>query len=268
MPITDEAQFPVFVLGPARSGTSALALALLDTTQYLGSGEGHLLPLAHALLATVDNYYRNHAGNHPDSILGRVPSAAFQTLLRRCFVQLARELFPTAYWLDKTPTLEMVRAAPLMRELWPNARFIFMKRRVIENVLSRRRKFPEDTSVAHFSDWAAVMAAWLAVRDKLADAALEIEHRQLVLDPKGVASKIAAFLQLPDKPAERLLSFFDSKRPEQTDENFGAIYDLEQLSLSDDDAKQMLALCDPLMAAFQYSYGKTYFVEPELSRQS
>ena len=145
-PITDEGQFPVFVLGPARSGTSAMALGLLDSGRYSGYGEGHLLPLAHDLLATADTYYRRYAEAGADTLLGRVPIAAFQSLIRRSFVQLARDVFPTRFWLDKTPTVAMVHAAPLMKELWPNARFIFMKRRVIENVLSRLRKFPGETT--------------------------------------------------------------------------------------------------------------------------
>jgi hypothetical protein len=81
----------------------------------------------------------------------------------------------------------MVHASVLMKELWPNARFIFIKRRVIENVLSRQRKFPEDTTERHYSDWTAVMTAWLAVHGMLAAAALEIEHRQLVPEPDAAA---------------------------------------------------------------------------------
>ena len=195
-PTSDERQLPVFILGPARSGTSAITLALLESASCVGSGEGHLLPLAHALLGTIDQYYRGR-GHDPHTMLGLVSIDAFQKLIRRSFVKLTADLYPTLRWLDKTPTVEMVRASVLMQELWPNARFIFMKRRVIENVLSRRRKFPEDSTERHYSDWAAVMTAWLAVREKLGTAALEIEHRQLVLDPIAVATSIASFLELP-----------------------------------------------------------------------
>jgi Sulfotransferase family len=261
IPIADDSQFPVIILGPARSGTSVVTLGLLDSSQYEGIGEGHLLPLTRELLNTIDMYYQRHADNQADTMLGRVPSDAFQKLVRRSFVQLARDLFPTGHWLDKTPTVEMVRAAPLMRELWPNARFIFMKRRVIENVLSRQRKFPHDTTDMHYSDWVAVMSAWLAVRTQLVGAALEIEHRHLVLDPCGVASEISDFLQMRDEPSARLSRFLGNQHPEQTDDNFGAVYNLEQLGLSEDEAKRMIAKCDPLMAAYGYSYSESYFYE-------
>jgi hypothetical protein len=150
-----------------------------------------------------------------------------------------------------------------MKEIWPNARFIFMKRRVIENVLSRQRKFPEDTTERHYSDWAAVMMAWLAVRDRLGDAVLEIEHRQLVLDPDAVASSIASFLQLPDAAAARFRRYVKNSRPEQTDENFGATYSFDRLGLNENDARRMTAVCDPIMNAFGYSYGESYYATEE-----
>jgi hypothetical protein len=263
-PVTDEKQFPVFILGPARSGTSALALALVESgSYYAGTDEGHLLPLAHALMGAIDQYYQERRGNDPNTMLGRVPIEAFQKLIRRSFVKLASDMFPTGRWLDKTPTVEMVRASVLMKELWPNARFIFMKRRVIENVLSRQRRFPEDSTERHYSDWAAIMTTWLAVRDKLGDAVLEIEHRQLVLDPDAVASSIASFLQLPDAAAARFSRYVNKSRPERTDENFGAIYSFDRLGLDENDARRMTAVCDPIMYALGYSYDESYFATEE-----
>lgn len=257
-PTSDEKQFPVFILGPARSGTSAITLALLESASYVGTGEGHLLPLAHALVSLVDQYYQRRA-HDPHTMLGRVPIDAFQKLIRRSFVKLATDLFPTVRWLDKTPTVEMVRASVLMKELWPNARFIFMKRRVIENVLSRQRRFPQDSTERHYSDWSAVMTAWLAVRDKLGEAALEIEHRQLVLDPDATASSIADFLELPDAAAGRFRRYVNNSHPEQTDENFGATYSLDHLGLDEIEVRRMKAVCDPIMSALGYSYDETYF---------
>ena len=144
-PTSDLKQRPVFILGPARSGTSAMTLALLDSGAYLGTGEGHLLPLAHALVGTIDQYYQRRAED-PHTLLGKLPIAAFQKLIRRSFVRLAADLFPTRRWLDKTPTVEMVRASvPRWKELWPNARFILAESAASsKNVLSRRRKFPQD----------------------------------------------------------------------------------------------------------------------------
>lgn len=258
MPTSDASQFPVFILGPARSGTSAITLALLESGSFIGTGEGHLMSLAQRLLSEIDQQYRR-AGADENTTLARVSPDAFQNLIRRAFVRLATELFPTPRWLDKTPTVEMVRAAVLMQALWPNARFLFMRRRVIENVLSRRRKFPGDSTESHYSDWAAVMAAWLEVRAQLSSAALEIDHRDLVLDPDAVASSIAGFLELPQAAAARFGRYLRASRPEQTDENFGATYSLQHLGLEPQDAARLIEVCDPLMTAFGYGYGEAYY---------
>ncbi len=259
MPTSDTSQFPVFVLGPARSGTSVITLALLGSGSYIGAGEGHLLPLAHQMLSIVEQQYRL-AGAEARTALTRVSSEAFQKLIRRAFVKLAADLFPTPRWLDKTPTVEAVRASLLMHELWPNARFIFMKRRVIENVLSRQRKFPHGTTESHYRDWAAVMTAWLAVRGELRGVALELDHRQLVVDPQEVAGSIAAFLDLPLMAATHLTRYLSSCRPQQTDENFGSIYSLDCLGLDEHEAQRMIAVCDPVMSAFGYGYGEAYYI--------
>jgi hypothetical protein len=262
-PTSDESQFPVFVLGSARSGTSAITLALLESRAYVGSGEGHLMPLANMLLTTIDQHYR-HVGYDPNTTLGRVSIDAFQRLVRRSFVQLARDLFQATRWLDKTPTVEMVRAAPLMKEIWPNAKFIFMKRRAIENVLSRQRKFPADAVDRHYSDWVAVMTAWLEVREQLGDSVLEVEHRQLVLNPQTEASSIANFLELPEASAASFVSYICEMRPERTDPNFGATYEFDDLGLDEQDARKMRAACDPIMKAMGYSYDESYFGSADL----
>ena len=259
MPTQDDTQFPVFILGPARSGTSAITLALLESASYIGAGEGHLMPLAHGLLSAIDHHYRR-VGHDESTALGGVSSAAFQKLVRRGFVKLVSELYPTPRWLDKTPTVEMVRASVLMKELWPHARFIFMKRRVVENLLSRRRKFPDGTTDSHYSDWAAVMTAWLAVREQLGSAALEIDHRQLVLNPEAVSSSISAFLGLPSSAAARFSRYVCQSRPEQTDENFGAIYSLHDLGLDEQEAQRLRVVCDPAMTAFGYGYDESYYI--------
>ncbi len=261
-PTCDPKQRPVFILGPARSGTSAMTLALLDSGAYLGTGEGHLLPLAHALLGTIDRYFHQR-DTDPHTLLGKVPIASFQKLIRRAFVRMAADLFPTRRWLDKTPTVEMVRASVLMKELWPNARFIFMKRRVIENVLSRQRKFPQDDTERHYSDWVAVMTAWLGVREQLGNSALEVEHRQLVLEPATVVTAIAKFLKLPQDAAGRFGNYLTERRPEQTDSDFGAVYSLDRLGLNESDTHRLRVACDPVMDALGYSYGEAYFLAEE-----
>jgi len=53
--------------------------------------------------------------------------------------KLANQPFSSAHWVDKTPNLDIVRSADILYRIWPEAKFIYMKRRGIENVMSRLR---------------------------------------------------------------------------------------------------------------------------------
>ncbi len=264
IPVSDATQFPLFILGPARSGTSALALALLKSGGYQGHGEGHLFPLAQQLVSVVERYYAERDGvSGMDTTLRAVHSETFQRSLRRSFIQLTRAAFPTGRWLDKTPTAAMVRTAPLLLDLYPSARFIFMKRRVIENILSRRRKFPLDTLQNHYLDWVDVMSAWLAVRERIGSAALEIDQLDLARVSDRVAATISSFLTMPADKAERLRHALSIDHPEQTSEQVGLSASIETLGLDADDEQGLRRACDPVMRVFDYGYGVHYRASDE-----
>jgi hypothetical protein len=182
----DEAQRPVFVLGAARSGTSAIAQALVATTRYVGHEEGHLLDLTSAMVQLVAHHYQDRAEEWRDrqnTMIAAVSAEFFEAGIRHIFVELARTLFPAGWWLDKTPRPAMIIAAPILRRIWPEARFIFMKRRGIENIISRMTKFPALSFEDHCRDWRAAMESWVAIRDALAGAAIEIDQLAMATRP-------------------------------------------------------------------------------------
>lgn len=51
----------------------------------------------------------------------------------------------------------MTLASPIVKELWPSSVFVFAKRRGIENVISRTRKFLGESLENHCADWARNM---------------------------------------------------------------------------------------------------------------
>ncbi len=259
LPYSDPSQHPVFILGPARSGTSALALGLLRSGKYEGHGEGHLIPLATEMLRVVDNYYRDRRAFSTDTLLRSVTSETFKRAIRRSFVQLVRAAYPTGSWLDKTPTATMVRSVPLLLELWPNARFIFLKRRVIENILSRRRKFPQDTLENHYLDWVDVFEAWENVNKGLGDNFLEVEHLEMAKDNDGFTRKISMFLNLSHIQTEALRLALASDHPEQTSNRIDETASIESLELSEDKVQQLKIACDAVMSANGYSYTQSYY---------
>jgi len=253
--VVDGQQRPVFILGAARSGTTALSLALLKTRYYEGCDEGHLIPLAQTLLLSCASYYKeNSLALHQDTLLREVPRSVFELSIRSALINMARSTFSGIRWLDKTPTVAMVRAAPLTRETWPNAQYIFVRRRAVENVVSRMRKFPEVPFKEHCSDWAATMEAWLNVKSHLAGAAIELDQLRLAHEPAIIGQEVGDFLGLPADVQDKFVNSLISDRPQQTSESPTTVYRLDELGWSSERLEQFRTICAPMMKAYGYSF--------------
>ena len=251
---SDSAQRPVMVLGAARSGTSAMTLALRRNTRYVGYGEGHLIDLFPKLIETVNRHYTRGRSDLPigATMLASVPVESIHEGIQAVFVELARNLAPTGYWTDKTPGPQMVRAVPALRKIWPELRCIFMKRRPIENIESRRRKFPDTSFRDHCLLWAESMTAWEEVRTELAPVSLEVEQMQLAQHPEIVVQQMAGLLFLSADECTRLVESFNNDRPQRTTEEFAPVYDLDTVGWDDKQREVFLRICGGLMDRFGY----------------
>ncbi len=265
LPIVDTKAEPVFILGAARSGTSAMAQGLLKCGIYGGFEEGHFLWMIRRFLLTIHAFYEDNGEDALPvrfTLLSRVPAQHMVDAVRAAFVSSMGQLFPDGKWLDKTPRPEMIEAAPVMQELWPNARFIFMRRRGLENVYSRLTKFPTISFKEHCQDWARNMEVWLRVRDLLGGAPMEIEQLAVALEPERTAQEVAAFLGLDQVASRHLAKAFASDRPEVTTKHFGTAMQIDRLGWTDQQIYTFRKECGPMMAAYGYSYTDSYFARP------
>jgi hypothetical protein len=251
---TDRAQRPVIVLGAARSGTSAMSMALRQNTRYIGYGEGHLIDLLPKLLETVDRHYMKARTDLPpgSTMLASVAPAAMHDGIQAMFVEIARNLAPTGYWTDKTPGPQMVRATPFLRRVWPELRVIYMMRRPIENVESRRRKFPEFTFRGHCHMWADSMIAWESVREELKPCSLEVQQLQLANHPEIVVEQLTELLTLSAQEAKRLLASFINDRPETTSKADAPLYTLDSVGWTEQQRETFLHICGDVMRRFGF----------------
>ena len=258
LPASDPSQHPVFILGSVRSGTTAIMRALASRTRYVGPGEGHLLDMLMHMSVLVENVY---AERRPiwemgiDTLITAVPESFLLDGVRRCFVELAKAQFPNRYWFDKTPTPTMIRAAPLLQVVWPEARFIFMKRRGIENVLSRLRRCPEIAFDDHCRGWADSMVSWVAVRDRLGVSAVEIEHLDMARHPAETARSIGRLLALTAEEESGVRHELAMGRPERSADTFAAVHDLATLPWTVQQIATFQEICGPAMQRF--GYGET-----------
>jgi hypothetical protein len=258
----DDGAFPVFVLGPARSGTSAVFAALTQATRYRGFLEGHLLDVAVRLDAEIAfQIERRHSRWSADEVatwhLGREPRSRLRDGLKS-LLRVVADGYTTQYWIDKTPTPEMVQSAPLLAESWANARFIFMKRRGIENVMSRLRKFGGANFEGQCLNWATIMSHWRETRPSIVGKYVEVEQLSLLRDPVGSAATIGGLIGLSEPEITALATQLGETRAQVTDPQMRIVADIVETGWSDEMIATFRRICGPEMEAYGYSYDEGY----------
>jgi len=259
---TDNDQHPVFILGAARSGTSAMAQGLLKLKRFEGFEEGHTLDLMAPLQVATNNFYSEKSDDllpQKNTAISLIPRGYVSSALDRMFIEMIRNLYPEGSWLDKTPNPNMIFLAPSFRRIWPNSRFIFMKRRPIENLASRLIKFPEKNFVDHCKEWRLAMSAWLEIRSQLVGSAIEIDQFFLHQHPAKAAGALKIFLTLTDEQTLRLRQAFEFDRPERTAATRAKAPSLGETGWSEDQVQFFTEICSPLMLEYGYGQGAEYF---------
>lgn len=208
---------PVFIVGSPRSGTSILVDCMI-AAGYKGFREGNFLSVWNAIERMVDRHFQVFADGNPQNLVSRVDPAALKTRLFAVLAEEVARLNPDAPWFDKTGNPEMILTIPMLRAVWPEAVFIFAKRRAIENILSRLKKFPGHTFKYHCADWARTMSVWRSTRDGLPDGCyVEVDQQDMIQHPEAVAETLATLLRLPPQAAEAIASTLRVNRPQETD---------------------------------------------------
>jgi hypothetical protein len=268
----DNTTHPLFIVGAARSGTTAVASALLKATHYVGHGEGHLLDLLAELYVAVDRFYQVKAGELGSqtqaTTIGHVPAQFFRDGFHNLALEAMRSVFPGGSWLDKTPTANMLHIAGQLRRIWPGAKFICLKRRAFENVASRTRKFADTSFEVDCLEWAEAMRALRTVLPRLDGCALQIDQLFLAQAPDQAAHEIADFLTLGPAETQRLRQALTLDRPERTGDVFSRTYDPAELDWTPEQWRAFDNICGPELEEFNYSRDSSYYANEDRSLRS
>jgi hypothetical protein len=138
---------------------------------------------------------------------------------------------------------------------------VFCKRRAIENVASRLKKFPAQDFERHCAGWAKIMAAWRAVRTELpAEVYLEVDQQDLIRDTEDISRKLSQLLQLDPEQQRTLTKTFKSRRPQETSKGSAAqTHSLESVGWSEAQLAMFRRHCGPEMEAYGYGVGSDYY---------
>jgi hypothetical protein len=254
-------QYPVFIMGSPRSGTSILVDGLRGAGYY-GFGEGNFLSFLRVIERDIDRHYAIFATAEPNILISRIERQALKSALYKVICSAASEAYGNKPWIDKTGNPEMIEAIPILLDYWPQSRFIFAKRRAIENVTSRLKKFPSLNFNYHCNDWARNMSSWRGIRRILPQLrAIEVDQYEISHAPLETAARISRFLSLTENAVQRMASIFEGGRPQQTEA--GSAKRILSLASSGWTAQQLEvfhAKCDQEMVAFGYTDDDQYWV--------
>jgi len=251
---------PVFIVGSPRSGTSILVDALL-AAGYSGFREGNLLGLVKPLFDCVDRYFKIHHRTDTRTLIGQLKPADFKDPIRRLFKDVLMRHNPTDPWFDKTGNPETIYIISDLVSLWPDCRILFAKRRGIENIVSRLRKFPENDFRFHCVDWARNMAAWRVVREAVArNRFIEIDQRNMIIEPDDVAADMSKLLGLDMDKSRAVAETFRHNRPQQTAAGTAErIVSIDESGWSPDQIAIFLKCCGGEMQEYGYSVDDAYW---------
>ncbi|MBW8078530.1 MAG: hypothetical protein GJU76_10755 [Gallionella sp.] len=197
-----DSQRPVFVVGMMRSGTSLVEQIIASHADASGAGELQFW----GMIEYQHPEFFQDPGSDP--ALAAKTADAYLKLLSRHSADALRVV-------DKTPA--NVDYLGLLHCLFPNARFIYMRRDPVDTCLScyfqnfiNAASFAMDLQdLAHYyREHHRLVAHWRSVLPK--ESFLEMPYEQLVADPEASSRRILEFLDLEWDP--KVLEFHKTER--------------------------------------------------------
>jgi len=246
---------PLFIFGAPRSGTTQMLRLSRDVLGYNGGDEGSVWQSVKALDDHFKRILHGLADVDADGLRGfsllRFSKEKIVDEYIRSLVDFHHREYGAGPFVDKTPGGEAIAAAPILKAHLPSAKFIFMKRRGIENVLSHLRRFPDRSFETACQQWARPMQRWLETRDQLQPACIEIDQWELDATPAAVARRVTEFLRRGDpREVEKYLA---THFPEKTQVGRYSDYiSLQNTGWDEHSQQHFCDTCGELMEAFGY----------------
>ena len=207
---------PVFVLCNGRSGSTLLRF-VLDAHPDLACPPETNLPQLCVQLATVWSLIEGaplsaNRGDEPPEIPEAAIAGVRETMDRMVGSYLARR--GKKRYCDKS--LGTARYAPLLRRVYPQARFICLYRHPMDVIASGTEACPwglngygfepyiaatpGNAVMALASFWTDNVQATLAVEERFQDACFRVRYEDLVADPEATAAAVFEFLEVQAAP--------------------------------------------------------------------
>jgi hypothetical protein len=255
-----------FIIGSHRSGTTVMGLAIQKIFGQKFHNECHVAPLFEKLVQQAKSIRSKSPNSKKEGVL---LSQIMPVEIEVEFHKMIRNIYSSFYGdnliIDKTPGPEMLSALPFMLKVFPNAKVIFCKRRGIENVESRMRRFPSVKFNTHCSQWSRNMSEWRRIKEIIneefdhSDWFCEVEQYNLQFNPQKEVKKLEKLLDLNNKQKVQFINILKNKSPQQTSKPSKASC-ITNNSWTDEQREIFVISCAKEMELFNYSMNENYFL--------
>lgn len=260
---TKETIAPIFITGSVRSGTTILNRAI-RAAGIRGYDEGRFIDFMGLYLKLSDRRYNDQEKAHSvsaDTMLKNIPQEEFNKSFCEWFVdQYIKYCRYDEVWVDKTPNLEFIYSMDVLSDLIPNSKFIIMKRRPMENIQSRMKKFPHLDFETHCKFWVEIMEL---LEEKIPllskDKYIVIDQYDVSTKPEETAEKVGIFLNMNYSQIEIMKNTFVKTRPESTGGSESSTKNLDEFDWTEEQKKMFKEICGPVVERFGWSLDSNYY---------
>lgn len=254
---------PIYITGSPRSGTSAMVMAIKKATDYPGYSEGLVLGMLDGINHAIENGYTTCDSTNENFMISKVDKDQLRKDIFDIYKNRIEDLFQGHdIWIDKTVSVAGASAVPCVKMIWPKTKVIFMKRRPIETMISRIKKFPKRTFEVQCKNWSKIMNSWLLNREKLTkDEYIEVDQREMSLDSKKVAHDVATYLGLDQDQEKILAKAFSYDRPEYSGGDENVVISLDKTGWTPEQKKIFRDTCGEVASKFNYSLDDKYYLD-------
>lgn len=245
---------PVIIVGAPRSGTSMMMKILRRVLGYAGHNEGHFFTLLLDLQKVTDRHFEfiNRFNEDPKILLALDPRIDIKRDLEEIFVKYIRLIYGDEPWMLKTPNPKGIESSKLIARIFPSTKFIIMKRRGIENILSQSRKFGDGSfDESYCLQWSDCMKALFET--DVFNQSLMIDQLAYMKYPEETVSNLLNYLEIEDKQDLIQRSINRLKAPVQNTAPLTLEYiGLEETPWTDEEKSLFLDHCQEMMVAMGY----------------
>ena len=257
----------IFIVGSPRSGTTAVGKAVQKILNKTVHGESHIAPYFKRLQAiAIRERGKSSAVKSKGTLMHELLPIELELEFHNMVKNIHTSFYGREFIIDKTPGLPMIEALPFLFRIYPNSKVIFCKRRGIENIQSRLRKFPKVSFRTHCRQWVNSMKGWTKIKKQLVSQTgheswlCEIDQYELLHDSINEINKIASFLNTDKTQAKKAINFLKKNSPQRTSKDTSAT-SLEKTDWTDEQKIYFLSKSSAVMKAFNYSFDDQYFLK-------